>query len=572
MENPILVKAIHAYTPVNNDELKLAKNDIISVAQKDEGGWWEGTLNGKSGWFPSNYVVELDDLDGSDVVSNGNASTPMTSLEVSASQRIEYKRMVLADLIESENAHIMELQGMWDNYLLPLRNAEILKPTDYDILVGNIPEILQYHSSILVQLKKEQAKSHKDQRVGKLFLEGALKLESVHKTYCSNHPKAIQVLERHNDALKEFMESKGARQPGVLVLIVTLSQPFRRLEKYPTMLQELERHIEENHKDRGDLQRSIEYYKQIDKNCGVIRKQKEMELEVLGGTIKGWEGTDVSLLGEIYHMNLVHIGPDLQPRYFVLFANTLLILTYVPESNSLVYEGKIPVSGILLTNVPDKENTINSFEIAGPMLEPILVRCSSKESKDTWLEQLTRILQLNRFPSFSASPQQSFGHLTPPVQAWNIARLRPAPPFNPFLSDCLRNVTKPKVSKADKSSSTSSLHAGINGNISLPMPPVTNEDDLAVLSIVDAFCTKTRQISASISPAIIVKPALPSGPEKLPRTLTDLVMLLGEEVRSLKAAMVKVSGQLEEEQKARKTMHNLITTNCKTCGCVSYKP
>lgn len=24
-----------------------------------EGGWWEGTLNGRSGWFPSNHVADV---------------------------------------------------------------------------------------------------------------------------------------------------------------------------------------------------------------------------------------------------------------------------------------------------------------------------------------------------------------------------------------------------------------------------------------------------------------------------------------------------------------------------------
>lgn len=59
------------------------------------------------------------------------------------------------------------------------------------------------------------------------------------------------------------MESCGAATPGVLVLTTGLSKPFRRLEKYSGMLQELERHIEESHPDRGDVQRSISIYKDI---------------------------------------------------------------------------------------------------------------------------------------------------------------------------------------------------------------------------------------------------------------------------------------------------------------------
>lgn len=42
-----------------------------------------------------------------------------------------------------------------------------------------------------------------------------------------------------------------------------------------------------------------------------------MELEVLNGSIAGWEGSDVSQLGEIVHMNLVHLGKQYNgpPRY-----------------------------------------------------------------------------------------------------------------------------------------------------------------------------------------------------------------------------------------------------------------
>lgn len=59
------------------------------------------------------------------------------------------------------------------------------------------------------------------------------------------------------------MERQGAASPGLLVLTTGLSKPFRRLDKYSAMLQELERHMEIGHPDRGDTQRSIVVYKDI---------------------------------------------------------------------------------------------------------------------------------------------------------------------------------------------------------------------------------------------------------------------------------------------------------------------
>lgn len=65
------------------------------------------------------------------------------------------------------------------------------------------------------------------------------------------------------DELNEFMERSGAISPGILVLTTGLSKPFRRLDKYSAMLQELERYTEKNHPDRGDTQRSITVYREI---------------------------------------------------------------------------------------------------------------------------------------------------------------------------------------------------------------------------------------------------------------------------------------------------------------------
>lgn len=55
----LLVKARFNFQQTNEDELTFTKGDIISVTRQEDGGWWEGMLNGRTGWFPSNYVREI---------------------------------------------------------------------------------------------------------------------------------------------------------------------------------------------------------------------------------------------------------------------------------------------------------------------------------------------------------------------------------------------------------------------------------------------------------------------------------------------------------------------------------
>ncbi|XP_051554979.1 cytoplasmic protein NCK1 [Myxocyprinus asiaticus] len=57
---PALVK--FNYTAEREDELSLVKGTRVIVMEKCSDGWWRGTYNGLSGWFPSNYVTE--DIDG----------------------------------------------------------------------------------------------------------------------------------------------------------------------------------------------------------------------------------------------------------------------------------------------------------------------------------------------------------------------------------------------------------------------------------------------------------------------------------------------------------------------------
>ncbi|XP_062429202.1 CD2-associated protein [Rhea pennata] len=76
-------KVLFEYIPQNEDELELKLGDVIDINEEVEEGWWSGTLNGKSGLFPSNFVKELeltddgetqDTLDDTESVFSGPTS------------------------------------------------------------------------------------------------------------------------------------------------------------------------------------------------------------------------------------------------------------------------------------------------------------------------------------------------------------------------------------------------------------------------------------------------------------------------------------------------------------------
>ncbi|XP_025075102.1 rho guanine nucleotide exchange factor 6 isoform X1 [Pogonomyrmex barbatus] len=403
LEPPKFVIALFSFKGKNNDELCFKKGDVITITQVDDEGWWEGTLHDKTGWFPSNYVKEYRIPDG------GHASiktSPERNPQESPVHQKLNRDIVLKDIVDSERVNVAELQGLMNNFLQPLETSNILKKEEYKQLLGNIHEILETHQCLLANL--EGTVQGLSARVGNLFLTIAPRLKSIHTTYCNNHPQAVCILDRYRDELNEFMERSGAISPGILVLTTGLSKPFRRLDKYSAMLQELERHTEKNHPDRGDTQRSITVYREIAEHCASIRKQRELALQVLTSGIKGWEGEELNSLGEIIHVGSVTLatGVDRRDRYFVLFPTTLLVLSTSNRMSSFIYEGKLPLTGINVTGIEDTDEIRNALEITGPMIESIVVLCATKEERQHWIdlliqEQCTSLLKSPTMPRVS---------------------------------------------------------------------------------------------------------------------------------------------------------------------------
>ncbi|XP_053736289.1 CD2-associated protein [Synchiropus splendidus] len=86
-------KVLFYYAPQNEDELELKVGEIVDITHEVEEGWWGGSVNGKTGLFPSNFVKELeaaaeelesndaptDEMDGSASENIASPTTPQPS-------------------------------------------------------------------------------------------------------------------------------------------------------------------------------------------------------------------------------------------------------------------------------------------------------------------------------------------------------------------------------------------------------------------------------------------------------------------------------------------------------------
>ncbi|KAJ0062339.1 hypothetical protein NL108_010500, partial [Boleophthalmus pectinirostris] len=535
----LLVKARFAFEQTNEDELSFSKGDVISVSRQEEGGWWEGSLNGRTGWFPSNYVRELKADKSSDKPKALKSPKGFDNSIISKT----YYNVVLQNILEAETEFSRELQSLLGTYLRSLHPTDRLSSSDISHIQGNLEEICTFQQMLVQSLDQHTKLPEAQQRIGGFYLDLMPQMKPLYVGYCSNHPNAVQVLTQHSEELGSYMEAKGAQNPGGLILTTSLSRPFLRLDRYPTLLKELERHMEEQHPDRSDLQAAMAAFKNLSSQCLDLRKRKELELQVLNEPIRNWEGDDITTLGPILHMSpaTVHNGQvsEWEERYMVLFSHTLLMLSPSLRMSGFIYQGRVPLSGMLISRMEDGENMKNAFEITGSSGERLQVALSSPPLLQQWLDLLTTHTHAPpaqsqagklcyTLPSLPATPSRlsdlrcanglqaahtlpqavSFGPaqgggtvwgpLEPPhtPKPWSLSCLRPAPPLRPAAALCFKeDMSKSPKNMKKLLPKRKPERKPSEEDFSARKSTAALEEDAQILKVIEAYCTsaKTRQ-------------------------------------------------------------------------------
>ncbi|ELK24931.1 Rho guanine nucleotide exchange factor 7 [Myotis davidii] len=544
--NQLVVRAKFNFQQTNEDELSFTKGDVIHVTRVEEGGWWEGTHNGRTGWFPSNYVREIKPSEKPVSPKSGTLKSPPKGFDTTAINK-SYYNVVLQNILETENEYSKELQTVLSTYLRPLQTSEKLSSANTSYLMGNLEEICSFQQMLVQSLEECTKLPEAQQRVGGCFLNLMPQMKALYLSYCANHPSAVNVLTEHSEELGEFMEMKGANSPGILVLTTGLSKPFMRLDKYPTLLKELERHMEDYHPDRQDIQKSMTAFKNLSAQCQDVRKRKELELQILTEAIRSWEGDDIKTLGNVIYMSQVMIqcagSEEKNERYLLLFPNILLMLSASPRMSGFIYQGKLPTTGMTITKLEDSENHRNAFEISGSMIERILVSCNNQQDLHEWVDHLqkqTKVTSVSNppikphsvpshtLPTHSITPSSkhadsksvpltpayhtlphpshhgtahttiNWGPLEPPKtpKPWSLSCLRPAPPLRPSAALCYKeDLSKSPKTMKKLLPKRKPERKPSDEEFALRKSTAALEEDAQILKVIEAYCTsaKTRQ-------------------------------------------------------------------------------
>ncbi|XP_055125114.1 rho guanine nucleotide exchange factor 6 isoform X7 [Symphalangus syndactylus] len=542
----LIVKARFNFKQTNEDELSVCKGDIIYVTRVEEGGWWEGTLNGRTGWFPSNYVREIKSSERplSPKAVKGFETAPLTK---------NYYTVVLQNILDTEKEYAKELQSLLVTYLRPLQSNNNLSTVEVTSLLGNFEEVCTFQQTLCQALEECSKFPENQHKVGGCLLSLMPHFKSMYLAYCANHPSAVNVLTQHSDELEQFMENQGASSPGILILTTSLSKPFMRLEKYVTLLQELERHMEDTHPDHQDILKAIVAFKTLMGQCQDLRKRKQLELQILSEPIQAWEGEDIKNLGNVIFMSQVMVQygacEEKEERYLMLFSNVLIMLSASPRMSGFIYQGKIPIAGTVVTRLDEIEGNDCTFEITGNTVERIVVHCNHNQDFQEWLEQLNRLIRgptscssLSKTSSSSCSAHSESGKSPKTMKKFLHKR---------------KTERKPSEEEYVIRKSTAAL-----------------EEDAQILKVIEAYCTSANfqqghgsstrkdsipQVLLPEEEKLIIEETRSNGQTIMEeKSLVDTVYALKDEVKELKQENKRMKQCLEEELKSRRDLEKLV--------------
>ncbi|KAL0972730.1 hypothetical protein UPYG_G00194010 [Umbra pygmaea] len=199
---------------------------------------------------------EMNSSEGATMSSSPSPDSPVPPALGSATRQLsdaDKLRKVICELVETERTYVKDLNCLIGRYLTPLQKETCLTHDELDILIGNLPEMVEFQVEFLKTLedgtrlvpdleKLERVDQFKKIlfSLGGSFLYYADRFK-IYSAFCASHTKVPKVLvkAKTDPDFKAFLDKRNPRQQHSSTLESYLIKPIQRVLKYPLLLREL---------------------------------------------------------------------------------------------------------------------------------------------------------------------------------------------------------------------------------------------------------------------------------------------------------------------------------------------
>ncbi|KAJ8968727.1 hypothetical protein NQ317_000736 [Molorchus minor] len=364
----ILAEAVFDHVAIEAEELAFRAGDVIEVVETANRDWWWGSTNGKSGWFPAQFVrlrVSQEDTVEDCLAAMASGQTVPNQIRrrtsISLLSNDQVRTSVVRELVHTERDFVKVLQDVAEGYISECRKrTDMFTEEQIETIFINLEDILKFQSAFLKDLEAcINWDSLYKSCVGSCFLKHRNGFK-MYSDYCNSHPMAtasLQELYQHNNYSKFFEACRLMRGLIEIPLDGYLLTPVQRICKYPLQLAELLKYTKTDHPDYNDIKEALEVMRCVAMLINE-RKRRMESLEKLAAwqqRVEGWE--------------------DILKR------------------NTYVYKGRVCLDTCEIVNVPDGKDSHLGVTVRHAIKIHSVVRdkwllfyCRSGNDKQRWLK------------------------------------------------------------------------------------------------------------------------------------------------------------------------------------------
>ena len=316
--------------------------------------------------------------------------------------------LVVEELLETERGYLMNLKLVYDLFLKPIREREILSQFEIISLFSNIETVIKVNHAFLEDLESifEILQTSDgspigtfSRWIGEIFEYHCPLLQPIYATYCTNQPTIENSLQKfkENNRFSSFLKSvhrnSACKKQEIESFLIS---PLQRLCRYPLFIKEIIKHTPENSVERPAIDRGYQSICKCVNDVNLKVKQVESLTKLTEVVLELSNGAQyyeiiVNSTREFIMKDYMVINDEIRNVY--LFNHFMLITKQTPpelklKKNSDKIENYIiQILFLYSISLEDEDKEDCCFEI-GYKDSTYVFQMKDMKQKDKWIETI----------------------------------------------------------------------------------------------------------------------------------------------------------------------------------------